>query len=107
MTLIAHGTLVNEAESHDYPNTAVSRTGVRSVELPGGPLGVEIEYIADGIVASDEDSGIFGEGDTEAEALRELVEHLRLQLRDLSGHKDSLHPDLVPELARLSYLFGE
>lgn len=100
-------TLRNETDSYDYPNTAVSRTGVLSVVLPGGSLSVQIEYVADGIVASDEESGIFGQGETEEEALDELVTHLHLQLRELSDHADSLHPDFVPELARLRDLFGE
>jgi hypothetical protein len=66
-----------------------------------GPLSVTIEKVGDEYVASEPRTGMYGEGDTQAQAIASLQRSLR-DLRDtLRGREGHLAPDLVAELEYL------
>jgi hypothetical protein len=99
-------TIVNETTNAGSANRGEQR-GTLVLQLRGGQLLVDIEYVGQGVVASDKESGIFGEGADVPSAVDDLLDHLTISLRDLSGHEERLTADLASALARLRSLFGE
>ncbi len=75
--------------------------------LPGGQLQVNVEPVADGVVATDKHSGIFGEGVTPEAAINDLVTHLHISLKGLQTREAKLSADMRLELQRLRFLFAE
>ena len=105
MTLTRRGTFLNEEVSRvDFRNDDVRRHGSVTLEFFGGDqIDVKIEYIEDDVIASDEESGIFGEGKHIVEAVGDLVTRMQLALKDLEEHQGPLSPEFADELKRLRY----
>jgi hypothetical protein len=98
-------TLENRAESKEEVNQ--TRSEQLFVTIGSGQLRVDMEHTPDGVIATEQESAIFGEGATWQAALTDLVEHLRVSVQDLQAHEDRLSPDLAEDLIRLRFLLSE
>jgi hypothetical protein len=67
-----------------------------------GSLSAVLDRIDDEFVATDVVTGMYGEGDTEPEALSSLMVSLRNLRTSLREHKGTIAPDLAGDLAYLN-----
>jgi hypothetical protein len=104
MTLTTRGTFLNrEDHRDDFANEAVQRHGTLILHLPGGQIRLQIEYVDDEVVVSDEVSGLFGEGRQVGQAVADLVTHMDLALKDLEAFEGPISPESADELQRLRF----
>jgi hypothetical protein len=105
---VAHlpSTYPNESTIHGpSSNEVTERRDLLSLRLRGGYVPIDVAYLDQGVVVIDTISGTFGEGSDRASAAQDLIEHLKISLKDLEAHKDELAPDLAKDLERLQFLF--
>jgi hypothetical protein len=101
-------TFLNESTIHGpSSNEVTGQRDLLTLRLRGGSVPIDVAYLNHGVVVIDTISGTFGEGSDRASAAQDLIEHLKISLKDLHAHEDKLAPDLVKDLQRLRFLFGK
>ncbi len=94
---------VTQTKQSTWTTTDLITTGPARIDsVVVGHLSIVLDQVDDEFVATDLQTGMYGEGDTEDLAIASLVQSLR-DLRDtLRGHEGRMAPDLAADLEYLN-----